>query len=68
MVTKSKKEDAGRKKKIKILTLNKETIKNLTTDQAQEIRGASTCPSSQTGNCQIPSCTYGCTLPIKTRK
>jgi len=67
LVTKSKKEDAGRKK-IKVLKLNKETIKNLTTDQAKEIKGATICPSSPTGNCQIPSCTYGCTLPIKTGK
>jgi hypothetical protein len=57
MVTKSKKEGSGKKRKIKVLQLNKETVKNLTPDQAKGVKGASlthatgniTCICFQTG-------------------
>jgi hypothetical protein len=48
MVTKSKKADPGKKKRIKVLKLDKETIKDLTKDQAMGIRGASLRPSGPT--------------------
>ena len=54
MVTKSKKVSTGKKKKIKVLNLNKETVRKLTSREAKEIRGA-------TGNrsyCGL-SVTYG---------
>ena len=37
MVSKSKKETG--KKKIKVLNLNKETVKNLTNDEAKRVKG-----------------------------
>ena len=40
MVSKSKKENAGKKKKIKVLNLNKETVKNLTDEEARGVKGA----------------------------
>jgi hypothetical protein len=40
MVTKSKKVSTGKKKKIKVLNLNKETVRELTSREAREIRGA----------------------------
>lgn len=43
MVTKSKKGGKGRARNIKVLQLNKETVKNLTPDQARKIRGGSLC-------------------------
>ncbi len=39
MVSKTKKESAGKKKKIKVLTLDKETVKDLTNDQTRGVRG-----------------------------
>ena len=39
MVSKSKKEKAGRKKKIKVLNLNKESVKDLTSDQTKRVKG-----------------------------
>lgn len=55
MVTKSKKEGSGKKKKVNVLQLNKETVKNLTPDQAREIKGGSLCwgnnPSVNTTYC-----------------
>jgi natural product precursor len=42
MVSKSKKESAGKKKKIKVLNLNKETVKNLTDDEAKHVMGGTT--------------------------
>ena len=48
MVTKSKKAEPGKKKRIKVLKLDKETIKNLTKDQAREIKGASNRTSGPT--------------------
>ena len=42
MVTKSKKEDAGKKKKIKVLNLKKETVKNLTDDESKRGKGGTT--------------------------
>ena len=41
MVSKSKKEKAG-KKKIKVLNLNKETVKNLTDNEAKRVKGGTT--------------------------
>ena len=41
MVSKSKKENAG-KKKIKVLNLNKETVKDLTDDEAKRVKGGTT--------------------------
>ena len=40
MVTKSKKAGSGKIKKVKVLELNKETVKNLTPDQARKVKGA----------------------------
>ena len=42
MVSKSKKENAGKKKKVKVLNLKKETVKNLTDDQAKRVKGGTT--------------------------
>ena len=42
MVSKSKKENAGKKKKVKVLNLNKETVKNLTDDEAKRVKGGTT--------------------------
>jgi natural product precursor len=42
MVSKSKKENAGKKKKIKVLNLNKETVKNLTDNEAKRVKGGTT--------------------------
>jgi hypothetical protein len=39
MVSKSKKENAGKKKKIKVLNLNKESVKDLTSDQTKRVKG-----------------------------
>lgn len=39
MVSKSKKENAGKKKKIKVLKLDKETVKDLTKDQTRGVKG-----------------------------
>jgi hypothetical protein len=39
MVSKSKKENAGKKKKIKVLSLNKETVKDLKDDEAKNVKG-----------------------------
>ena len=39
MVTKSKKENVGKKKKIKVLNLKKETVKNLTDDESKRVKG-----------------------------
>jgi hypothetical protein len=39
MVSKSKKEHAGKKKKIKVLNLNKESVKDLTSDQTKRVKG-----------------------------
>ena len=54
MVTKSKKEGSGKKEKIKVLQLNKEIIKNLTTDQAKKIKGAQPQPSYSGHSCPLP--------------
>lgn len=40
MVTKSKEVSTGKEKKIKVLKLNKETVRKLTSREAREIRGA----------------------------
>ena len=42
MVSKSKKQTAGKKKKIKVLNLNKETVKNLTDEEAKHVKGGTT--------------------------
>jgi hypothetical protein len=60
MVTKSKKVSTGKKKKIKVLNLNKETVRELTSREAREIRGASTATHA-TG---FP----GCHLSLQTQK
>ena len=39
MVSKPKKQDAGKKKKIKMLNLKKETVKDLTGEQAKRVKG-----------------------------
>lgn len=39
MVTKSKKANAGKKKKIKVLSLKKETVKDLTSDEGKRVKG-----------------------------
>jgi natural product precursor len=39
MVSKAKKENAGKKKKIKVLNLNKETVKNLTDNETKDVKG-----------------------------
>jgi len=39
MVSKSKKEHAGKKKKIKVLNLEKETVKDLTGEQKKGVKG-----------------------------
>ena len=39
MVTKSRKPSPGKKKKVKVLSLKKETIKNLTGTEAKRVRG-----------------------------
>ena len=39
MVSRAKKENAGKKKKIKVLNLNKETVKNLNDDEAKGVKG-----------------------------
>ncbi len=39
MVSKSKKENVGKKKKIKVLNLNKESVKNLTSEHAKGVKG-----------------------------
>ena len=39
MVTKSKKEGAGKKRKVKVLNLNKETIRDLTGSDARRVKG-----------------------------
>ncbi len=39
MVSKSKKENAGKKKKVKVLNLDRETVKDLTSDQKKGIKG-----------------------------
>ena len=42
MVTKSKKENAGKKKQIKVLNLKKETLRNLTDDESKHVKGGTT--------------------------
>ena len=44
MVTKTKKQSGakGKKGKIKVLNLNKETVKNLTDDEAKGVKGGTT--------------------------
>ena len=42
MVTKSNKENAGKKKQIKVLNLKKETVKNLTDDESKRVKGGTT--------------------------
>ena len=44
MVTKTKKQSnaKGKKGKIKVLNLNKETVKNLTDDEAKGVKGGTT--------------------------
>jgi len=39
MVVKSKKKNAGREKKIKVLSLKKETVKNLSGGESKRIKG-----------------------------
>jgi hypothetical protein len=39
MVTKSRKANAGKKKKIKVLSLKKETVKDLTSDEEKRVKG-----------------------------
>jgi hypothetical protein len=39
MVTKSKKEKSGQKKRIKVLNLNKETVKDLTGGEGKRVKG-----------------------------
>ena len=39
MVSKPKKANAGKKKKIKVLNLNKESVKDLTSDQTKRVKG-----------------------------
>ena len=39
MVSKSKKENAGKIKKIKVLNLKKETVKDLTDDESKGVKG-----------------------------
>ncbi len=39
MVAKPKKENAGKKKKIKVLNLDKETVKDLTGEQTKRVKG-----------------------------
>ena len=65
MVTKSEKPGSGKIKKVKVLQLNKETVKNLTPDQARKVKGASFCPGAarSTGYC-----TAGCPKTIQTGK
>jgi hypothetical protein len=41
MVTKSKKASAGKKRKTKVLNLNKETVRDLTADKARRVKGGS---------------------------
>lgn len=66
MVTKSKKEGSGKKRKVKVLQLNKETVRNLTPDQAKKIKGASLCAGTarSTEYCY----TSNCSLTVKTGK
>ena len=48
MVRKSKQENAGKKKKIKVLSLKKETVKDLTRDEASGVKGGTgVCPVVQ---------------------
>ena len=42
MVTKTRKESANKKKKIKVLNLKKETVKNLSDDEAKGVKGGTT--------------------------
>jgi hypothetical protein len=42
MVSKSRKENAGKKQKVKVLNLKKETVKNLTDAQAKRVKGGTT--------------------------
>jgi len=63
MVTKSRKANPGKKKKIKVLKLDKETIKDLTKDQAREIKGASL--FSVVGCC-LKATVVGCCLDTVT--
>ena len=39
MVTKSRKANAGKKKKVKVLSLKKETVKDLTSDEEKRVKG-----------------------------
>jgi len=39
MVTKSRKANAGKKKKIKVLSLKKETVKDLTSHREKRVKG-----------------------------
>lgn len=64
MVSKSKKEIAGKKKKIKVLNLKKETIKDLANDEAKGIKGADSVvyrnyQKYQTYTCQLSNIQSG---------
>ena len=39
MVSRTKKQSAGKKKKIKVLTLKKDTVKDLTGPEARKVKG-----------------------------
>jgi len=53
MVTKAKK-GAGRKKNVKVLNLKKETVKNLRSDEAKQVKGGFVVEHTKTLKCTRP--------------